>query len=139
MAVPEHRKPVSPGGRASSPRRPVYLNLFEIRLPPNALVSILHRITGVLMILGLGLLVAAWQWSLTEAGFAALGAALGTFWGRLALFLVLWLLLHHLFAGLRYFALEFGWGESREASVRTAWLAIVAGAVAALLATAWLL
>ncbi|MFN4263930.1 MAG: succinate dehydrogenase, cytochrome b556 subunit [Thioalkalivibrionaceae bacterium] len=120
-------------------RYPVYLNLLEIRLPPNALVSILHRVTGVLMILGLGLLVGLWQWSLTAEGFAALGAGLTSFWGRLAVFLVLWLLLHHLFAGLRYFALEFGLGESREASVLTAWAVIVAGAVAALAATAWLL
>lgn len=33
--------------------RPVYLNLFQFRFPPNALLSISHRISGVVLIVSL--------------------------------------------------------------------------------------
>ena len=33
--------------------RPVYLNLFKFHFPLNAIISILHRITGVLLLLSL--------------------------------------------------------------------------------------
>ena len=36
--------------------RPIYLNLFKIKLPLCAFVSILHRITGVALLLGLPIL-----------------------------------------------------------------------------------
>ncbi|QBZ84075.1 Succinate dehydrogenase cytochrome b556 subunit [Hydrogenovibrio crunogenus] len=35
--------------------RPVYLNLFKFHFPLNAILSILHRITGVLLVLSLGI------------------------------------------------------------------------------------
>ena len=38
-------------------KRPVFLNLLKIRLPLPALVSIMHRVSGVLMSLGLPVLV----------------------------------------------------------------------------------
>ena len=38
-------------------KRPVFLNLFKIQLPLSAFVSIMHRVTGVVMILCLPILV----------------------------------------------------------------------------------
>ena len=38
-------------GMETVKKRPVYLNLFEIRLPIGGVVSIAHRITGVLLVL----------------------------------------------------------------------------------------
>lgn len=38
-------------------KRPVYLNLFQFRFPLNAIVSISHRISGVLLVLGFAVLL----------------------------------------------------------------------------------
>ena len=48
-------------------KRPVYLNLFQIRLPVAGVVSILHRITGVVMVISLPLSLYALQQSLASA------------------------------------------------------------------------
>lgn len=41
----------------SDDKRPVFLNLTQIALPVTALVSILHRVTGVVLVLSLPLVV----------------------------------------------------------------------------------
>lgn len=110
--------------------RPVFLNLLQIRLPVNALVSILHRITGVALIFSIPLVWAALARSLSgPEGYAQTLAALQHPLGGVILLLWLWFLLHHLFAGLRYLLLEFGIGETRLASLRTSWMALGAGGI----------
>ena len=88
-------------------QRPKYLDLFRIRLPLPALVSILHRISGI------GLFVFAWallyllQESLHSAESHAHFTALTGHW-LVKLFLIgmLWSFLHHFFAGLRFLLLD---------------------------------
>ena len=47
-------------------RRYRYLNLLQIRLPLPGFVSILHRVSGVLLILALPFALAALQFSITN-------------------------------------------------------------------------
>lgn len=114
--------------------RPVFLDLRKIRLPLNAVVSILHRITGVLLILATPMLLWLLDRSLASPeGYAQVAALLRHPLGLAGLLIGLWWLLHHLFAGIRYLLMEFGVGEDREGSLRTARDALYAGILASVL------
>lgn len=88
--------------------RPVYLNLFAIRQPLPAIVSILHRISGALMFL-VGIPVLLWFVGRSLAspdGFATATAPLATPFGKLVVLVLAWSYLYHLLAGLRHLALD---------------------------------
>ena len=88
--------------------RPVYLDLLAIRQPLPAIVSILHRISGVLMFAaGIPLLLWYVQRSLASPdAFRSATAPLATPIGKLAVLVLAWSFLHHLLAGLRHLALD---------------------------------
>jgi len=114
--------------------RPVFLDLTKIRLPINALVSILHRITGVLLILSIPLVF--WLFQLSLAGPEGFEQALGVLGHPVGLLLLLgwlWLLMHHFFVGIRFLLVEVGVGETRKGGRDTAWSALIAGIVSAIL------
>ena len=55
--------------------RPVYLNLAKIKLPVPGLMSIMHRISGVLMVLAIPFVIYLMERSLSSPeGFAQAGA-----------------------------------------------------------------
>jgi len=94
---------------ASAPRpidkpRPVYLNLFAIRQPIPAIVSILHRISGALLFLvGIPLGLWALQTALASPeGFARVGSAFSTPFAKLVVLVLAWGFFHHLIAGVRH-------------------------------------
>lgn len=94
---------------ATAPRpvdkpRPVFLNLFEIRQPLPAIVSILHRISGALLFLiGLPLLLWTLQTSLASGeGYQRVAAAFAHPLAKLVLLALIWAYLHHFIAGLRH-------------------------------------
>ncbi len=112
-------------------RRPVFLDLRVIRLPVNALVSILHRVAGVFLVLGLPVWATWFVRSLEgEAGYLAVHAALASPGGALFAGATLAALAHHGFAGLRHLLLDAHWGLGREASRRSAWAVLVADVLA---------
>jgi succinate dehydrogenase / fumarate reductase, cytochrome b subunit len=112
--------------------RPVFLDLWRIRLPVTGWVSILHRISGVLLVLTIPYAAYLFGLSLTgPQGFAAAGAVLDSVLVRLVLLVLAWSFLHHLFAGIRFLLLDLEVGIERPAARRSAWITITA-AVAAL-------
>lgn len=114
--------------------RPVFLNLLQIRLPVAGVMSIVHRATGVIMVLGIPFLVYLLERSLTGPDeFAAVTALFDGLPGRIGLFLCLWALLHHLFAGIRYLLLDIDIGIEKPLYRTTAWIVLVAAPVSALL------
>ena len=88
--------------------RPVYLNLFAIRQPLPAIVSILHRVSGALLFLaGIPLLLWAVQRSLASPeGYAAAVAPFATPIGKVVLLVLVACYFYHLIAGLRHLALD---------------------------------
>jgi succinate dehydrogenase / fumarate reductase cytochrome b subunit len=88
--------------------RPVYLDLFSIRQPLPAIVSILHRISGALLFLvGIPLLLWFVQRSLASPeGFTATMAPWTTVFGKIVLLVLAWAYVYHLLAGLRHLALD---------------------------------
>ena len=97
----------------ATPRRPVYLNLVEIRQPLPAIVSILHRISGALLFL-VGIPVLLFVVGRTRASpesFATLQEWLAAPVTKLVLLVLLWAYLHHFCAGLRYLLLDLRIGD----------------------------
>jgi succinate dehydrogenase / fumarate reductase cytochrome b subunit len=117
---------------ASAPRpvdkpRPVYLNLFAIRQPIPAIVSILHRISGALLFLvGLPLGLWALQSSLASAdGYARVAAAFAHPVAKIVLTVLLWAYLHHLIAGIRHLLTDVHIGLDLAGARRSAAVALV--------------
>lgn len=108
-------------------KRPVYLNLVKIRLPIGGIVSILHRITGVLLVLSLAPLFYVLQLSLSsEAGFLRLAAWTQPVAVRALLLLLLLMYLQHIFSGVRHLLLDLDIGVSKTVSRASAWLTLFA-------------
>jgi len=113
-----------------SKRRPVFLNLLQFRFPIPAIMSIVHRGSGAVMVLSIPLFVYLLDLSLSgEAGFAEVAGLLQSGPVRLVLFFYLWGVIHHLLAGVRYLLLDFDIGVDREAGTRSAWAVLVAAPV----------
>ena len=109
-----------------STRRPVYLNLFKIRMPLPAVVSIMHRASGALMFLLLPVLLYVLQQSLSSAqGFAEVRSWFQQPLAKLALLGVIWAYLHHFCMGLRYLALDLDIGVKLAQARFTAKLVLV--------------
>ncbi|MPZ41962.1 MAG: succinate dehydrogenase, cytochrome b556 subunit [Betaproteobacteria bacterium] len=110
--------------------RPKYLDLFSIRLPVPGLVSILHRISGLVLFLLLPFLLWLLDNSLhSRSSFARFQAVISAPLVKLVLLGLIWAFLHHLFAGLRHIALDLDWGVNLEAGRATAKLVLVASLV----------
>ncbi len=106
--------------------RPVFLNLFVIRLPIGGIVSIFHRITGVILVLLTPVAIYFFGLSLNHPEqFHRLWFWLGLWPGRLALLLLLALFIQHLFSGLRHLALDIDWGVDKQSARISAWATLV--------------
>ena len=95
--------------------------ILKYRLPPAGLVSIMHRLSGAALFLLLPLLLWLWDLSLTsELSFVRLREVGAQWWMKLILLGVIWAVLHHLVAGIRYLALDLHIGIDKENSRRSA-------------------
>ncbi|HAJ71077.1 MAG TPA: succinate dehydrogenase, cytochrome b556 subunit, partial [Methylophilaceae bacterium] len=84
-------------------KRPKNLNLFTIRIPVNAVVSILHRASGVLLFLVLPVLLWCWQVSLTnEMGYWHMEVLLQHWFSKLLMIGLALAFFYHFFGGLRH-------------------------------------
>ncbi|MBK1716819.1 succinate dehydrogenase, cytochrome b556 subunit [Thiocystis violacea] len=107
--------------------RPVFLEPWRIKLPLPGVVSILHRVSGILLVLSIPFSAYLFHQALSgPEGFAATAALLGSWPVELALLLLLWSLLHHLLAGIRHLALDMGFGLDRPIARKTARITLIA-------------
>lgn len=114
--------------------RPVFLDLRRIRMPVMAVVSILHRATGLLMVLLIPFLVYLFDLSLRDAGgFQHVMHLLDSMPARLLGVLLAWVLAHHFFAGMRFLLLDLDQGVDRQTARQTAWMVHAAAAITALM------
>lgn len=124
--------------------RPKYLSLsallFEIRLPLPGWVSILHRISGLLLFLAVVWLLFMLDRSLaSEAGFEATRRYLGLLPVKLSLLVLIWAYCHHFCAGIRFLFLDLDRGVDLATARRTSIVVLVGslGLTAWLGATLW--
>ena len=122
-------------------KRPVNLDIGTIKLPITSYVSILHRVSGVIMFFSVAIFLWMLESSLaSEQSFNELGGLLSNpicqfiIWGSLAA------LAYHAIAGIRHLIMDFGFGEdSFYAGRNSAWAALVLSVVVIALITWWIL
>lgn len=109
-------------------KRPKHLDLARIRLPLPALVSILHRISGAALFLFAGVLLHLFQASLqSPESYVRFRDLADAWWMKIFLIGMLWALLHHFLAGIRFLLLDVHvFGELRQARA-TSWVVLGAG------------
>ncbi len=121
-------------------KRPVYLNLLKIRLPVGGVVSIVHRISGVLLVAMLPGSVYLLQRMLeSRTAFEPIASLLAKPPARTGLLIVLWLFSQHFFAGIRHLLMDMDIATSRRAGRIGAWLVFAASAAVVVYAGARLL
>ncbi|MDH5765057.1 MAG: succinate dehydrogenase, cytochrome b556 subunit [Gammaproteobacteria bacterium] len=109
-----------------SDSRPFFLNLIKIRLPVTGVISIFHRISGVILFLAIPWFIYLFEMSLRgEREFNQVMLDLQQFWVKLFLIILLWSIVHHFYAGLRFLCTDFDLGLSKQQSRLTAWLVIL--------------
>jgi succinate dehydrogenase / fumarate reductase cytochrome b subunit len=117
--------------------RPLSPHLEIYRWQIGNTLSILHRLTGVALALGI-VALSYWLISLAE-GDAAYGSALRVLWSPLGmLFLVGWTFsfLYHLLNGVRHLFWDAGYGFERTQRHVSGWIAVV-GAVGLTACVCW--
>lgn len=115
-------------------KRPVYLNLLKIRLPVTGMASFAHRVSGVLLFLFIPYAVYLFDLSLRSAeSFQQVQDRLHNPFMLFIQLLVLWALLHHFFAGIRFLLIDAEIGIEKNAARLGAWLVWLAEAVIMLL------
>ena len=120
-------------------RRPVFLDITRIDLPVTAVISITHRITGVLFFILMPLLVYLFDLSLSgPQGYDTVSDVLDHWAARLLIVILLWGFAHHFLAGIRYLLIDMDVGVGRESSRVTAWC-VVAGDMVVLFGSALIL
>jgi succinate dehydrogenase / fumarate reductase cytochrome b subunit len=111
-----------------STARPKFLNLFLIRQPVPAVVSILHRASGAILFLFLWLVLIGLQRSLASPeSFEELKALAGEPLVKLVMLGLLWAYLHHGFAGIRHLGLDLRWGIQLPGARASAWAVLALG------------
>lgn len=120
-------------------QRPVNLDLRTIKLPITAYTSILHRVSGVILFVGMAILLLALDTSLSSAeGFAEVKAYLGSPLAKLVTWGLLSALLYHLVAGIRHLLMDTGLGETLEGGKLGSKIVIAVSAVLIVLAGVWI-
>jgi len=115
--------------------RPVFFNLVQIQMPVGALTSITHRVTGILLALGIPYGVYLLDLSLQSAqSFAQLAGLFHQWPFKVAAILFIWALAHHLLAGIRHLLSDIDIGALLPAARRSAWIVNLGGFAVALLA-----
>lgn len=116
------------------PSRPLSPHLFIYKPEITMVMSIMHRITGVGLYLGMAML--CWWLVAAAAGGDALRTVqwvMSSWFGQLVLFGFTWALFHHLLGGLRHFFWDMGVGFSEKVRFGFAWATLVGGLVLTLL------
>jgi succinate dehydrogenase / fumarate reductase cytochrome b subunit len=114
--------------------RPVFLDLARIRMPITALISIAHRVAGVVLFLSIPFAIYLLDLSLgSQLGYNHVQGLLGHAPIKIVVILILWALAHHVFAGVRVLLIDFGVGVERDEARRTAWVIAIGSAVSLLM------
>jgi len=120
-------------------KRPVNLDIGTMRLPITAIVSILHRISGVILLFAAGILLWMLDSSLSSAeGFAEIEEMMASTVCQVIVWLILAALAYHTVAGIRHLFMDCGVGESLEGGQTGAKIILVCTAVLIVLAGVWI-
>jgi succinate dehydrogenase / fumarate reductase cytochrome b subunit len=120
-------------------KRPVNLDLTKFSFPLPALTSIVHRVTGFALFVGLVFLMYSLDLSLeSEQGFATVKEGLDHPLAKLIIWGVVSALLYHLVAGVKHLVMDMGIGETLEGGRNGALIVIAVSVVLIVLAGVWI-
>ncbi|HBV4723069.1 TPA: succinate dehydrogenase cytochrome b556 subunit [Klebsiella pneumoniae] len=118
-------------------QRPVNLDLQTIRFPITAIASILHRVSGVITFVAVGILLWLLGTSLSspEGFLTAASSIMDSFFVKFIMWGILTALAYHVVVGIRHLMMDFGYlDETLEAGKRSAKISFVITVVLSLLA-----
>jgi succinate dehydrogenase / fumarate reductase cytochrome b subunit len=124
---------------SSAPRpRPKYYDLNLAHLPPPGVVSILHRVTGLLLFFPVlpALLFLLGEALSSDVGYADAKDFLSRPPVKLAMIAVAWFYAHHFWAGIRYLLLDVHVAIAKVPARTSAIVVLVLGVLTALV-VAW--
>jgi succinate dehydrogenase / fumarate reductase cytochrome b subunit len=95
-------------------KRPRFLDLRKIKLPLPGIISILHRVSGICMVIAIPVGIYLFDLSLrSNESYHIAQDYSDALLFKLAATLILWSLCHHLFAGIRFLLLDLDVGVER--------------------------
>jgi succinate dehydrogenase / fumarate reductase, cytochrome b subunit len=106
----------------------------KYRMPPSAIVSILHRVSGAGLFLFLPFLLYLLQESLlSEISFEHFRGVVGNAFAKIILLGLSWAYLHHFVAGVRHLFMDNHFALDKDAAQKTArWVLVISLALTAL-------
>ncbi|MBM6550437.1 succinate dehydrogenase, cytochrome b556 subunit [Marinomonas ostreistagni] len=121
-------------------KRPVNLDISTISMPVTAIVSILHRVTGIILFIGLVFLFYAFDTSLSsQEGFDQVVETLqNNFLAKFIIWGVVSALMYHFVAGVKHLFMDMGHFEELESGRMAAKANLVIAAVLIVLAGVWI-
>jgi succinate dehydrogenase / fumarate reductase cytochrome b subunit len=120
-------------------QRPVNLDLTTIKMHPAANASILHRVSGVIMVFAIGILLWTLSLSLSSAeGFAQVQACLDGFFFKFIMFGIISALTFHILMGVRHLFMDLGHFEELASGNASAKFAMALWFVLTVVVGVWL-
>lgn len=120
-------------------KRPVNLNLLTIHFPLPAIVSILHRASGVLLFLLIPFLIWGLQTSLASAqDFDQLYLKLRAPFAKFVIWVLLSAFLYHFVAGIRHLLMDMSIGEGLQSGRLGAKVTMALSFILIILAGIWI-
>ena len=118
--------------------RPKNLNLFTIRFPLPAIVSILHRLSGAVLFLMIPFLLWVFNVSLTEYGFQSMQQSIASWPVKCIIWLLFIPFCYHLVAGIRHLLSDIHIGCSLQGGKIGAAFTFIVSVIFIILAGVWL-
>ncbi|API87549.1 succinate dehydrogenase, cytochrome b556 subunit [Francisella uliginis] len=110
------------------------MSIKSYNFPVTAISSILHRISGVILIIAIPLAVVGMNYSLAgPSGYENTVAVLTKSWVSIFFWLFLSAITYHVYAGIRHMIMDIGFGESMKVAKLTSLIVIVLGVISAIL------
>lgn len=108
-------------------QRPVNLDLQTIRFPITAIASILHRVSGVITFVAVGILLWLLGTSLSSPeGFLVASSIMDSFFVKFIMWGILTALAYHAVVGIRHLLMDFGYlEETLEVGTRSAKISLL--------------
>ena len=121
-------------------KRPVNLDIGSIKLPITSYVSILHRVSGVVLFFAVALLLCVFDASLeSEQSFQSLKESFTSPLIQFVMWAALAALAYHFVAGIRHLIMDLGFGEdSFDSGRRSAWVVVVVAILLMVAISGWI-
>ncbi len=118
--------------------RPVNLNLFTIRFPLPAIVSILHRVSGFFLFLFIPIALWVLDFSLTPEGYDSLHDWQSSLIAKFMIWVVMAAFIYHFVAGVRHLLSDVHFGTSRHGGKIASMLVFIISFILVILAGIWI-